>query len=355
MIVNSAALGLALKGFETIYSEANLAAVSQYARVAMDVPSSAQSEDCGWLGQWPNMREWIGARHVNNLSASGFTIKNRLFESTVSIKRTDIEDDRLGLFAPVFREMAATAKRHPDEIVFGLLKQGFATNACDGQFFFDADHPVLDETGATVSVANTEGGSGAPWFLLDTTRAMRPVIWQTRTLYELQHLDGTSDENVLLRDEFLYGVRARPNAGFGLWQLAWGSRQPLTPASYAAARAAMQAFRGDGGRLLGIMPNLLAVSPANEEAARKIVNSQLINAGESNIRGRFCRAACLAQAGLRHRRCAALNSAPATAPLHPVTRFPNGSTCFLPGISKGAAGSSIRARPRPWPRAAGAM
>lgn len=282
MLVNTAALDLAFKGFQSIYSEAELAAPSQYAKIAMDVPSSARSEDYGWIGQLPNMREWVGPRHVYNLSASGFTITNKLFESTVSVKRTDIEDDRLGLFAPVFREMGATAKRHPDQIVFGLLKQGFTSLAYDGQNFFDVDHPVLDETGATVSVANTDGGSGAAWYLLDTTRAMRALIFQKRTDYELQRLDSSGDEHVFKNDEFLYGVRARVNAGFGLWQLAWGSKQPLTPANYTAARAAMQAFRGDGGRLLGIQPNLLAVSPANEEAARKIVNSQLINSGESN-------------------------------------------------------------------------
>ena len=51
-----------------------------------------------------------------------------------------------------------------------------------------------------------------------------------------------------MNDEFLYGVRARVNAGFGLWQLGFGSKDALNEANYAAARAAMMGFKSDGGR-----------------------------------------------------------------------------------------------------------
>ncbi|MCB6179647.1 Mu-like prophage major head subunit gpT family protein [Rhodobacter sp. Har01] len=71
------------------------------------------------------MREWIGPRVVNNLSAYGFTITNRKFESTVSVSREDIADGRLGTFKPAFAEMGGMARRHPDELIFGLLKNGF--------------------------------------------------------------------------------------------------------------------------------------------------------------------------------------------------------------------------------------
>lgn len=67
-----------------------------------------------------------------------------------------------------------------------------------------------------------------------------------------------------MTDEYLYGVRARANAGFGLWQLAFGSRAPLTAANYAAARASMSSIKGDQGRVLGIRPNVLVVPPALE-------------------------------------------------------------------------------------------
>ncbi len=90
---------------------------------------------------------------------------------------TDLEGDKIGLFKPVFAELDGNAKRHPEELIFGLLKSGFATTTFDGQFFFDTDHPVTAADGSTSIVANTDGGAGALWFLLDTSRAMRPLIW----------------------------------------------------------------------------------------------------------------------------------------------------------------------------------
>jgi hypothetical protein len=85
----------------------------------------ARDETYAWLGNLPTMREWIGPRVAGNLLAYGFTIANRKFESTVSVAREDIEDDRLGTFKPAFAEMGSMARRHPDELVFGLLKNGF--------------------------------------------------------------------------------------------------------------------------------------------------------------------------------------------------------------------------------------
>jgi phage major head subunit gpT-like protein len=100
--------------------------------------------------------------------------------------------------------------------------------------------------------------------------------------YEFQQLTDDTDEEVFKNDRYLYGVRARVNAGFGLWQLAWGSKQALTPANYAIARAAMMGYRADGGRVLGVKPGVLVVPPSLEEEALRIVNSELGTGGETN-------------------------------------------------------------------------
>lgn len=76
-------------------------------------------------------------------------------------------------------------------------------------------------------------------------------------------------------------MRARVNAGFGLWQLAFGSRAPLTAANYAAARAAMQNMRYDEGRIMGVMPTLLAVPPSHAHAARELLKSQRIEGSDN--------------------------------------------------------------------------
>lgn len=62
------------------------------------------------------------------------------------------------------------------------------------------------------------------WFVFCTRRALKPFILQERTPLEFEALDaGSGSEQAFIRDRFLYGVRSRYNAGYGLWQLAWGS------------------------------------------------------------------------------------------------------------------------------------
>jgi phage major head subunit gpT-like protein len=283
MIINSANLDLATKGFKTIYTEAGLRAKSYVDRVAMTVPSGSASETYGWLGMIPALREWLGPRVVTNFSATAFTITNKLFESTVRIRRTDFEDDKLGLFKPAFELMGYRAKTHPDELVFSLLKAGFATPCFDGQFFFDTDHPVIGDDGTSVStVSNMQAGSAPAWYLLDTNQPVRPIIWQERVPYEFQSMIDSSNPDVFVNDEYTYGVRARVNAGFGLWQLAFGSKAVLNAENYAAARSAMMNFRSDGGRILGVSPTVLVVPPELEAAALALVNTELGTGGISN-------------------------------------------------------------------------
>jgi phage major head subunit gpT-like protein len=248
----------------------------------MTVPSAARDEQYGWLGQFPNLREWIGPRHVHGLRSHSFTITNKKFESTAGVGRDDISDDRLGAFKPMFAEMGWLARQHPEERVFGLLASGFSETCFDGQPYFDADHPLSDRNGAAITVSNIQAGSNPAWFLLDTSRAVRPLVWQTREAYEFQTINRANDEHVFLNDKYLFGVRARVSAGFGLWQLGFGSKADLTAENYALARAAMMAYRSDGGRVLGINPNVLVVPPALESKALHILNSEIKDTGGSN-------------------------------------------------------------------------
>lgn len=61
------------------------------------------------------------------------------------------------------------------------------------------------------------------WFVLSTKGVIKPVILQTRTPVEFAALEADS-ESGFMRDQYIYGVRARYNAGYGLWQMAYGSQ-----------------------------------------------------------------------------------------------------------------------------------
>ncbi|MCF6763780.1 Mu-like prophage major head subunit gpT family protein [Pseudomonas fragi] len=274
MIITPGTLAALFTAFKAEFQNSQAATPTDWARIATSVPSSSTSNTYGWLGQFPNFREWIGERVLKNMAAHSYSITNKKYESSVGVPRDSIEDDQIGVFKPLFAEMGRASTAHPDELVFGLLKAGLTTLCYDEQFFFDTDHPVYPETdgtGAAVSVSNYQDGVGPAWYLLDVSRAIKPIIFQNRRPYALKAMTSMDDENVFMRDEYRYGVDARVNVGFGFWQFAYCSKAPLNAENYGLARAAMKNFKADGGRPLGINPGLLVVPSQLEGAARTIL------------------------------------------------------------------------------------
>jgi phage major head subunit gpT-like protein len=58
------------------------------------------------------------------------------------------------------------------------------------------------------------------WYLLCTKKVVKPIILQERTAPEFVSEEEAS-HNAVMRDQFLYGIRARYNVGYGLWQCAY--------------------------------------------------------------------------------------------------------------------------------------
>lgn len=286
-VVTPALLQALFQGFRADYQRGLQAAPTQWREIATLVPSATASNTFGWLGQFPKLQEWVGSRVIKDMAAHGYSITNKLYEGTVGIARTAVEDDTAGIYRPLFEEMGRAAGVHPDELVFALLAAGATTRCYDGQNFFDTDHPLypnVDGTGVAESVSNYDvpaNNPGATWYLLDTSRAIKPLIFQERTRPELESkTNPANSDHVFDHDEYLHGVRYRCNAGFGFWQMACASRQPLDATHYGAARAAMRSFKADGGRPLGITPNLLVVPPALEAQALKLLVKDADNGNE---------------------------------------------------------------------------
>jgi len=105
---------------------------------------------------------------------------------------------------------------------------------------------------------------------------------QEREKYKFQQITKADDEYVFRTDKYMYGIRARVNAGFGLCQLAFGSRATRDEANYSAARTAMMGFTADGDRKLGVTPTVLVVPPALESAALHLLNTEMKSGGGSN-------------------------------------------------------------------------
>lgn len=293
MIINSQNIRSMEVGFQTAFNKGIRSKEPEYGLVATVVNSNTSEENYGWLGQIPQMREWVGERVLKNLSAYTYTIRNKRFESTVSIDRDEVEDDRFGVYAPVVQGMGAQAKVAPDKTIFGLFHLGFTEKCFDGKPFFSDKHPVGDEKKSTYSnlgkkkltqesfltarsgmmslvgdkgdtldlipdllvvppaleakakeilEADTINGStnvtkgmakykvstqlaAQPdeWFLLCTNEFLKPFILQMRRKPEFTGMTKGTDENVFLRNEYVYGTDGRWNGGYGFPQMAYGS------------------------------------------------------------------------------------------------------------------------------------
>jgi phage major head subunit gpT-like protein len=77
--------------------------------------------------------------------------------------------------------------------------------------------------GTAKVVVSPRLSSSTAWYLLDTTKPVKPFIFQERKAPVFVQQTGEENDDVFMRGEFKFGVEARGNAGYGLWQLAYGS------------------------------------------------------------------------------------------------------------------------------------
>jgi phage major head subunit gpT-like protein len=158
MLVNAQNLTAVFINLKTIFNKAFEAAPSQWQETTMLVPSGSSQNDYAWLSRFPRMRKWLGDKVIKSLAAFKYTIVNDDWETTVEVDRNDIEDDQIGIYAPMAQEAGFSSKQLPDEIDADLKNGAFAGTCYDGQYFYDTDHPVA---GASVSNKGTAALSAA--------------------------------------------------------------------------------------------------------------------------------------------------------------------------------------------------
>lgn len=126
------------EGFQTIFLKAYNAATPVWPKIATKTTSTGASEEYGWLGNVPGIREMNGERMPKGLSTYDYVIKNKEFEGTVEVRQTDIDDSKVATKDALVTALGNRAALFPDQLVFDLLK---ANGLCyDGQNFFDTDH-----------------------------------------------------------------------------------------------------------------------------------------------------------------------------------------------------------------------
>lgn len=281
MLVTNANLENLRTGFKSDFQRGLGSAAAKWKLLATIVTSTTKLETYGFLGDMPIFRKWLGEKRVKSISEKAYVLTNDSFEATIGIHKDKIKDDNLGLYGPIAEGWGQESGNLTDRLVFEALRDGHIRACFDGQNFFDTDHPVGDD-GAVAANMNADVAV-EPWFLLDCSKPLKPIIYQNREAANFNMVTDPQDSHVFKTGEYLMGGEARGAAGYTYWQLAYRSRKALTAANYALAKAAMQALVNDEGEPLGIKPTHIVVGVSNVAAARDLVLKANLAGGESNI------------------------------------------------------------------------
>lgn len=224
MLITGDNLRLLNQQFQADWQSAYDGAQAMYELYSSRVPSGTEENVYGWIAELTGMRKWEGPREVVDVAANDYRLKNEDYEKTVGLDRNKIEDDQFGFFSSIVASLGSAAKWLPDDLCIDMLQNGHANTCWDGQFFFDTDHPVDFYDAGAGTYSNKLVGAG-------------------------------------------YGLAADPVG------------------AYAAARAAMMKFKGESGRPLKVIPNLMIVPPDLERYALQVANAQLTAQAIKNVAG----------------------------------------------------------------------
>lgn len=279
MQITIAALEALRTGFKRDFQKGLAKATPQYEVFATPVSSATKVETYGFLGDFPIFRRWIGEKRIKSLDEKAYLLTNEDFEVTRGIHKNKIRDDNLGLYGPLVTGWGDSAGQLYDRLSFEALAAGHQRPCYDGQNYFDTEHPVGDEVVSNMSGA----GAVQPWFLIDNSQALRPILLQKRQEPEFAMITDPQSDHVFKTGEYLIGAEARAAAGYTFWQIAHRSTATLNEANYVAACQAMEALTDDEGEPLGIKPTHVIVGTSNKAAARNLFKKMNLTGGESNI------------------------------------------------------------------------
>lgn len=243
------------------------------------VTASTKVQTYGFLAEPPKFRKWLGEKRIKSLAEKAYQLVNDAFEQTIGIHKHQIADDNLGLYAPMVSGWGQTSAELGDRLAFEALRDGNIRECYDGQNFFDAEHPVGDGVVSNINTAATV----QPWYLLDCSQALKPILLQEREAPHFHMVTNMQDSEVMKTGNYLMGAEARYGAGYTYWQLAYRSTATLDAAGYQAAKDAGQALVNDEGEPSPVRYTHCVAGRSNIAAARALFTKAALAGGESNI------------------------------------------------------------------------
>lgn len=127
---------------------------------AMKVSSNEASEDYGWLGAVPAMKEFVNSRSPAEIAEHSFSLANKDFDNSITFKKKDVRRDKTGMIRLRVNDLVSRAEDLPASLISKLIMNGASAPCYDNQYFFDTDHPTKGGTQSnSLSVTAATGTS----------------------------------------------------------------------------------------------------------------------------------------------------------------------------------------------------
>jgi phage major head subunit gpT-like protein len=154
MLINKTNVDDVFRNIRATFNVALQAAETQYQQLATILDTNQIVEKMDWVGNLPNWRKWVGDKIVGNLAAHTYALTCEEYESTIAVKRRDLEADRLGIYKMQATSQGELAAYFPEERVGAAVNAGF-TDACwDGKPFFATNHGTKSKNGSDTTFSN---------------------------------------------------------------------------------------------------------------------------------------------------------------------------------------------------------
>ena len=183
-----------------------------------------------WLASMPGMREWIGPRIVEGFKERSFAIYNKHYEKTREVNLDKLDDSPMTAIGDASARMQVFLE---------------AARKLEDDFLFNASSTAMGAISGLLATGTSTACYDGQYFF-DTDHPT--------------DLDATGTQ-----------------ANYTSTGLA------LSSANFQTVRQRMMSFKGENGRPLGIIPNLLVVPPALEKTANDIVTAEFGSSGATNV------------------------------------------------------------------------
>lgn len=111
----------------------------------------------------------------------------------------------------------------PTHLIVGPKNRSVARDLLLGERLASGASNTNSGTAELIIAPRLTGTYDDYWFLMDLSKPIKPIVMQIRKPVTFAAQDNPGDEHAFMRKVYRYGADSRDNAGYGLWQLAYGS------------------------------------------------------------------------------------------------------------------------------------